>query len=159
MARELAVAWIARHRRKEWDRLCDEYGRRISRFQTFREIPVRSRSERDPRTQLKVEGEQLLAALPDPCWIVALDRRGPAMSSTSFAASLQGTVEQWPHAIVFVLGSDLGLDAGVLEAARQRLSLGKMTLPHELARLVLYEQLYRALTIQAGISYHRVPLT
>ena len=94
----------------------------------------------------------------DPCWAVALDRRGPAMSSKRFSAWLERLQRDWPHPIAFVLGSDLGLGKPLLEACRERLSLGPMTLPHELARLVLYEQLYRALCIRAGMKYHREPL-
>ena len=63
--------------------------------------------------------------------------------------------ETWPHAVVFALGSDVGLAREVLQRADEKLSLGPMTLPHELARLVLYEQIYRAATIRSGINYHR----
>jgi 23S rRNA (pseudouridine1915-N3)-methyltransferase len=56
-----------------------------------------------------------------------------------------------------VIGSDLGLDRAVLNASRWTLSLGRLTLSHELARVVLYEQLFRALSIEAGMSYHREP--
>ena len=80
------------------------------------------------------------------------------MSSLEFSKRLAKTREEWPHPLVFAVGSDLGLSREVLQAARWRLSLGPMTLPHELARLVLYEQLYRALAIERGIKYHRVPL-
>ena len=80
------------------------------------------------------------------------------MSSERFAEWLERIDRDWPHPVVFVLGSDLGLGAAVRRACRETLSLGPMTLPHELARLVLYEQIYRALCIRAGIKYHRVPL-
>ena len=62
-----------------------------------------------------------------------------------------------PHAIAFLVGSDLGLGAAVLERASHHLSLGSLTLAHETARLVLYEQLYRAFAIEHGIKYHRAP--
>ena len=65
--------------------------------------------------------------------------------------------QEWTHPIVFLIGSDLGLDRAVIDSAREVLSLGPMTLSHELARVVLYEQLYRALSIEAGMSYHREP--
>jgi 23S rRNA (pseudouridine1915-N3)-methyltransferase len=90
---------------------------------------------------------------------VALDRRGEAVSSETLARRLTAWRDEWPHPIAFLLGSDLGLDEEtVLERARWRWSLGPLTLPHELARLVVYEQLYRALCIAAGINYHRQPL-
>ena len=80
------------------------------------------------------------------------------MSSERFAEWLERIERDWPHPLVFVLGSDLGLGARVRDACRETLSFGPMTLPHELARLVLYEQIYRALCIRAGIKYHREPL-
>jgi 23S rRNA (pseudouridine1915-N3)-methyltransferase len=80
------------------------------------------------------------------------------VSSVELAQELGRLREDWPHPIAFLLGSDLGLHPEVLEAARQSLSLGPLTLPHELARLVLYEQLFRVVTMDAGIKYHREPL-
>ncbi len=77
------------------------------------------------------------------------------LDSEAFAERLRRLEETWPHALVFVLGSDLGLARDVLDRANEKLSLGPMTLPHELARLVLYEQIYRAATIRSGIKYHR----
>lgn len=99
-----------------------------------------------------------MAALPEPSWTIALDRRGKAVSSKQLARRLADLNETWPHAIGFLVGSDLGLSESVLERCRERLSFGPVTLPHELARLVLYEQLYRALSILGGIKYHREPL-
>lgn len=158
MARELVIVWAGRHQRDAWETLCAGYRRRIERFVPIRDVPVRVRKDGDDRTRLRLEGEALLAAAPGEGFGVALDRRGKAMDSLELARFLARLRSEWPHAIVFRLGSDLGLAPGVLEDARLRLSLGPMTLPHELARLVLYEQLYRALTIEAGISYHRGPL-
>ena len=97
------------------------------------------------------------AALPDPCWSIALDPRGRASSSEELAAKLARLRHEWPHPIAFLIGSDLGLDGGLLGSVRERISFGPMTFGHELARLILYEQLYRALCIQRGIKYHRQP--
>ncbi len=110
------------------------------------------------RVRLETEGQALLAALPEPCWTIALDRRGRALGSKQLADHLARVRDEWPHALAFAIGSDLGLSPAVLSAARERLSLGPMTLPHELARLVVYEQIYRALSILGGIKYHREPL-
>jgi 23S rRNA (pseudouridine1915-N3)-methyltransferase len=87
--------------------------------------------------------------------VVALDPGGKMLDSEAFAERLRQLAETWPHAVVFALGSDVGLAREVLERADDKLSLGPMTLPHELARLVLYEQIYRAATIRSGINYHR----
>jgi len=158
MARELRIAWAGRHRRDSWEALCEVYRSRIQRYVRVQDCPVRVRTNRDDSARLRDEGDSLLSAVPPDSWIVALDRRGRMMSSLELARWLQRKIDSWSGDIVFLLGSDLGLDAAVLARARTRLSLGPLTLPHELARLVLYEQLYRSVGIAAGIKYHREPL-
>lgn len=155
MGRETVILWAGRHRRNEWDRLCGRYRDRIARFGPIREQAVKAGTGPGRR---ETEAEALAAALPDPCWAVALDSRGREMTSERFARWLERLERDWPHPVVFVVGSDLGLGAAILDSCRERLSLGPMTLPHEMARLVLYEQIYRALCIRAGIKYHREPL-
>ncbi len=155
MSREIVILWAGRQR-KEWEILCADYRRRIGRFLPISERVVRP--SRGPRPQrLSREADSFAAALPDPAWTVALDRRGRQRSSTDLAGWLERTADAWPHPIAFVIGSDLGIEPGFVSDCRERLSLGRLTLPHELARLVLYEQLYRGLCINAGIKYHRGP--
>ena len=157
MARELVVLWAGRHQRSNWEDLCASYRKRIARFAPVRDLPVRARAAPEDPQRQKLEGAALLAALPPSAWLFALDSRGESLSSELFAERLSRLKEEWPHPIVFAIGSDLGLDRAVLDAARSTLSFGPMTLSHELARLVLYEQLFRALSIEAGMSYHREP--
>lgn len=157
MARELVIVWAGRHHRSGWEEICTDYRRRIVRWVPVRDVPVRARAAADDPQRQRAEGQALLAAVPDPVWIVALDSRGEMPDSGQLAEKLARLRNEWPHPIVFILGSDLGLDRAVLDAARWTLSLGRLTLSHELARVVLYEQLYRALTIEAGMSYHREP--
>lgn len=155
MARELLVVWAGRHQRSSWEELCAGYRRRIARLAPVRDLPVRARGGAGDPQRLRAEGEALLAALPDPCWPVALDPLGEALDSPALARRLARWREEWPHPVAFLIGSDLGLDPAVVAAARWRLSLGPLTLSHELARLVLYEQLFRSLSIEAGLGYHR----
>lgn len=158
MARELIVAWAGRHRRDEWESLCDRYRQRISRFRQVRDLPIRSPREGPDRVRVAAEGEALLSAIPEPCWTIGLDRHGKALTSRALAERIERLHEEWPHPVAFLIGSDLGLSSSVLKGCRERLSLGPLTLPHEIARLVLYEQMYRALSILGGIKYHRGPL-
>lgn len=159
MAREWIIAWAGRHQRDAWEELCARYRRRLERFVAVRDVPVKppvkGRGGGEEEARRRAEGRALLAAVPDPCWIVALDRGGRALGSPRLSRVLTRLRDEWPHPVAFVIGSDLGLAPEVLAAARRVLSFGPMTLPHELARLVLYEQLYRALSIEAGIHYHR----
>jgi 23S rRNA (pseudouridine1915-N3)-methyltransferase len=158
VGRELIVAWAGRHRRDEWERLCGRYRERIAPHLPVREVAVRAARGGEGAARMEAEARALLAALPEPCWVVALARRGRARSSQELAKWLGRLLDRWPHPIAFLLGSDLGLGSVALDAARERLSLGPVTLPHEMARLVLYEQLYRSLSLRAGIKYHRQPL-
>ncbi|HEX2253121.1 MAG TPA: 23S rRNA (pseudouridine(1915)-N(3))-methyltransferase RlmH [Thermoanaerobaculia bacterium] len=155
MSREYVILWAGRHQRSAWEEICARYRKRIARVTPVRELPVKVRGKGEGSERRRAEGEALLAAAPDPGWLVALDPTGRPASSEQFAAELGRLREEWPHPVVFALGSDAGLDPSVLAAARQVLSLGPMTLSHELARVVLYEQLYRATSILAGTGYHR----
>jgi len=84
---------------------------------------------------------------------VALDPQGKEFTSEEFAAWLSRRGEE-ARPLTFLLGGHLGLDEAVLSAANERVALSRLTLTHELTRLVLLEQLYRALTIKAGHPYH-----
>lgn len=158
MAREYLVCWAGRHRRDAWEGLCAGYRERIRHWMPVREVVVKAKSAGEGAARRAAEGEALLAALPEPCWLVALDRRGRALSTEDLARRLGKLKREWPHPVAFAIGSDLGLDPAVLDRARLRLSLSALTFPHEIARLLVYEQLYRVLSIEAGIQYHRGPI-
>ena len=98
------------------------------------------------------EGLQLLSLVKNSDRLVALMEEGQTYSSPQFA-HLMGQAAS--NQLVFVIGSAEGLSAAVKQAARDRLSLSPMTFPHEVARLLLIEQLYRAKTILQGSSYHK----
>jgi 23S rRNA (pseudouridine1915-N3)-methyltransferase len=151
------VLWAGRREPPEWERLCAPYRARISAWHPIDERALRVRVAADDPGRRATEGEALAAAAPaDGLW-VALDRRGRALDSEQLAREVARWRQEWPRPVVFFLGSDLGLDPALVERCRLRLSLGPLTLPHSLARLVLLEQLYRALSILEGIQYHRRP--
>lgn len=102
------------------------------------------------------EAERILARLPDRARTVALTRKGKGMTSRGLARWLQMQAVD-ARDVAFAVGGAHGLGAAVLERAHRRLSFSPMTLPHELARLVLAEQLYRAGTIVRGEPYHKGP--
>ena len=154
--RELVVVWHGR-RQRAWDALCDDYRERAAKLLPAREVLLRpAAGEGDER--LRAEAAALWKALPQPHRLVALDRQGKALASRELATFLARARDEWPHALVFVVGSDLGLASEVRTEAFLNLSLGPLTLPHQLARLVLWEQLYRGLSLTAGMKYHRDPL-
>ncbi len=155
VAFEIAVVWVGR-RREPWEALCGDYRRRIERFAPVRELVVRP-ARGDDRTRLRLEGKAIRSALPADAWTVALDRGGRPLSSTGLATEVGRLRSEWRRPVVWIVGSDLGLDRNLVNSCRFRLSLGPLTLAHELARLTLYEQIYRAFTILEGINYHRRP--
>jgi 23S rRNA (pseudouridine1915-N3)-methyltransferase len=109
-----------------------------------------------PSTQLKArEAELLLAQVPKGARLVALDAHGAPLGSEAFAARLAAWRDSGGGEIVFVVGGADGLDAAILAKADLVLSLGAMTWPHMLVRVMLVEQLYRAQSILAGHPYHR----
>ncbi len=114
-----------------------------------REVPLRGRAVAEV---LRDEGRRLLSELSPGGIIVALDARGRGYDSEAFAARLR----TWSEAgtVTFVVGGSLGLADEVKAAARELLSLSQLTLPHQLARVVLAEQLFRGLKIIRGETYH-----
>jgi len=114
-----------------------------------REVPLRGRATLEV---LRLEGERLATATRDADVVVALDRSGRMPGSMELSDLLGGWLERGPTA--FVVGGSLGLAPAIIDAAGYVLSLSALTLPHQLARLVLVEQLYRAVKIRAGEAYH-----
>ena len=133
-----------------------EYERRAARYwplevHEVREEPARSLSADLVRER---EGGRLAAAVPASALLVACDPGGVSRTSEEFSAWLQGERERG-HDVAFAIGGAFGLAPAVLKRARVRLALAPWTLPHELARLVLAEQLYRAGTIVRREPYHK----
>jgi 23S rRNA (pseudouridine1915-N3)-methyltransferase len=108
--------------------------------------------------RLEVSGRAvgLLTAAGEQTVLVALDERGKSLTSPAFADLLKRHRDDGCKDIAFLIGGPDGHGPAVIEAARVKLSLSAMTLPHGLARVVLAEQLYRAVTILSGHPYHRV---
>ena len=155
MSREILILWAGRHRRDRWEDLASVYRGRLERSLRIHDRPIKSSRQGSDGERRKREGRLLIEALPNDFWTIALDAGGEMLDSVEFSKLVGSLIDEWQHPTAFVLGSDVGLSQAVLEQARTVLSLGPMTLPHELARLVLYEQLYRAIAIRAGINYHR----
>ncbi|MBC8013949.1 MAG: 23S rRNA (pseudouridine(1915)-N(3))-methyltransferase RlmH [Methyloceanibacter sp.] len=105
--------------------------------------------------RIQAEGETLLAKLPAAHKLFCLDRGGEAFSSEAFARLLAKLRDEGAEGVAFLIGGADGLAKEALAKAAKVVSLGPMTLPHGLARIVLAEQIYRAATILAGHPYHR----
>ena len=110
---------------------------------------------KSPKERKTAEAAELRRKLKDGARVIALHERGQAMTSAEFATLLGGWRDSGTRHLNIVIGGPDGLDAEFIRAAALTLSLGRMTLPHGLARAVLAEQLYRAASILAGHPYHR----
>ena len=121
-------------------------------------LTLKEVEERRPLAPVELkrrEAELLLAAVPKGARLIALDERGKALSSEEFAQLLGGWRDDGVAEAAFVIGGAEGLDDSVRAAASLVLSLGPMTWPHMLVRVLLVEQLYRAQSILTGHPYHR----
>lgn len=134
-----------------------EYQKRLSHWLPLELIEVapglRGKG-RDPARAMADEGARVLAAVPRDLHAVALDGRGKAWTSEQLAQRMEHWRQQGRD-LAFLIGGPEGHAPGVLDAASERWSLGPLTLPHMLVRLVLAEQLYRAASLLANHPYHR----
>ena len=136
----------------------DRYLNRIKHFYPIevKEVPVeRGRQGEQRGSIMRAQSARLMEAIPEEGYTVVLDERGRAMDSLKFAKWLERMTIDQPHGVTFVLGGDVGLDEAVRKRADLLLSLSAMTLPHQLARVVLLEQIYRACTLMRNIPYHK----
>jgi 23S rRNA (pseudouridine1915-N3)-methyltransferase len=120
---------------------------------TVEELPVAK--ARDAATRMKEEGEKLASRLPDGAHVVLLDARGKGMTSEDFADFLGALRDAGTRDLAFVIGGPDGLGPLPGQKPGRSLAFGPQTWPHLLARALLSEQIYRAMTILAGHPYHR----
>jgi 23S rRNA (pseudouridine1915-N3)-methyltransferase len=147
------IAAVGRMRAGSLADLQSEYVKRLTGPIGIKEVEVRRAV---PSAERKVkEGELLLATLPQGATLVALDQGGMALTSAGFAERLQRWRLEGVKTLAFAIGGADGLAQPLINRARFTLSLGAMTWPHLLARILLLEQLYRAQQILAGHPYHR----
>lgn len=135
----------------------DEYVKRLKHYVDFEIVTlgdVRNTRNMTHEQQKQAEGRAILSMLDGGDHVVLLDERGTEWRSVDFAARLQRRMASGLRRLVFVVGGPYGFSTEVYDRANSMLSLSKMTLPHELVRLVFVEQLYRAMTILHHEPYH-----
>lgn len=146
---------VGRFKADWWKQAAEDYARRIGRFVPFEEKHVPDgAASLPPERRMHAEGERLLALVEPRDHLIVLDERGRSLPSEGLARELGRLLDDPGARPCFVVGGAWGLSPEVKAAARQSIALGPMTLPHELARVVLLEQLYRALSILKGLPYH-----
>jgi len=140
--------------------LADGIAEYAARLRHYAEVDIvllkeKRKTNPDETTLVTRQGEQLLAAVRPGALVVALDGEGTALSSPELAALISRWESRGVKSVSYLLGGPLGLAETVLARADFCLSLSKMTFTHDMARLILLEQLYRAYTIKAGEKYHK----
>ncbi|MBN2418602.1 MAG: 23S rRNA (pseudouridine(1915)-N(3))-methyltransferase RlmH [Deltaproteobacteria bacterium] len=136
----------------------EEYLKRLKRFVGYRwtEVkPVKISKNTLDEEIIKKEGENILAKVEAGDYMIALDRTGKQCSSEYFAAMFKKLSVENKGQVCFVIGGPLGLSKDVLYRADHIMSISEMTLTHEMVRLILTEQIYRAFTIIEGHKYHK----
>ncbi len=153
---KLTVVAVGRLKERYWREAADEYLKRLKPYADVRVVEIADRdSGRNKNRALAEEGADVLRAIPATAYVVALDSGGQQLSSEGFSANIDDLALHGSSHLVFVIGGSVGMSAEVLARSDARLSLGLMTLPHNLARVVLLEQLYRAFRISRGEPYHK----
>ncbi|MBW3088344.1 23S rRNA (pseudouridine(1915)-N(3))-methyltransferase RlmH [Bifidobacterium sp. 82T24] len=138
-----------------------EYAKRLGRYCKFNIIEVADEktpehaSDGVERLIKSKEGERIARHLRDDAYVIALAINGKQLSSERFAAHINDLGLHGTSHIQFVIGGSIGLDDAILKRADYLLSFSKMTFPHQLMRMVLAEQIYRAYKINAGEPYHK----
>ena len=158
----ITIAAVGRLKRAPEKDLCDDYitrtvklGRQagITGLQLL-EIPESQHAEGAVRKSQ--EAAQLTGKIPPGARIVCLDERGEAKDTVQFSKLIQKQADAGTQELVFVIGGPDGLDPDFVDAATNTLSFGRMTWPHRLVRVMLTEQIYRAVTLMVNHPYHRV---
>jgi len=134
---------------------CALYWKKLSRFYSLDETVLRDAPGKlPPADKSRREGEEILSKLKKGDVPILLDEHGERLTSRQLAEKVRRWTEAPNQRPVFVIGGPFGLSDEVKAAARESIRLSDLTLPHELARLVLLEQLYRAATILGNMPYH-----
>ena len=135
----------------------DEFTKRLSNYfpVQWTIIPVPKNAGMLSEADLKKrEGDMILGFLKDDDYLIALDERGKELTSEGLAQFIQQRANESSRHLVFLIGGAFGLDESVLKAAKLKWSLSPLTFPHQLVRLILAEQVYRACTILRNEKYH-----
>jgi 23S rRNA (pseudouridine1915-N3)-methyltransferase len=150
--------WSGSHTNAELAASVEQYLGRIRHFFPVEVVEVASERGRQSQSDvaiMRAQSARLLAAIPDRGYVIVLDERGQTFDSLKFAKWIERLTIDSPHGVNFVVGGDVGFDDSVRKRADKLLALSPMTLPHQLARVILLEQIYRACTLMRNISYHK----
>lgn len=158
---KITIACVGKIKEKFFTGAIDEYSKRLSRYVNLEicgvndEKAPENMSDAEANKVKEIEGERLLKNIKPNDYVVALAIDGKKLTSEGFAAFFQQNMVKGVSHITFVIGGSLGLSKQVLDRANYKLSFSDMTFPHQLMRVILLEQIYRAYRINNNEPYHK----
>lgn len=158
---DITLITLGKLKEKFYISAAEEYAKRLGAYCRFKliELPEYRLSENPSPAEiqqgLEKEAELIRSKLPKGTWLCVLTPEGKELSSEAFAQKLKDVKLSGKSSACFLIGSSFGMAQQIKDMADFRLSMGKMTFPHHLARIMVLEQLYRAEAIQAGSKYHK----
>ncbi len=144
-----------------WKAACEEYKKRLTGCAEVNEVCIREErlpgdpSDAEIRRALDAEAERIIAQIPKKSLVVPLCIEGRQFSSEELSSKIDSAFSGGKSEICFIIGSSFGLSDRVKAAGDLRLSMSALTFPHQLARVMLYETIYRSLSILSGGKYHK----
>ncbi len=157
----IRIIGIGKLKEKATLALYEEYVKRISLYSKIETIEVPDMkipdkvSDKEVTQILQKEGKAVLDKIKSDEYVILLDLHGKMMNSETFAEHLENVFVRGKSTITFVIGGSLGVSSELVERADLRFKMSDITFPHQIVRVLLAEQIYRAYTIQKGITYHK----
>lgn len=157
----IRIVCIGKLKEKYWTDAVDEYTKRISRYCDIEIVQLKESrlpdkaSASDEQTVIYEEGQTILKNIKDGTYVITLEVKGKQLSSEELAEKIERLPIEGRSDITFVIGGSLGLSKEVSQRADFKLSFSKMTFPHQMMRVVLLEQIYRAFKIIKNETYHK----
>lgn len=157
----ITVICIGKLKEKYWTAAIDEYSKRLKGYCSLDIIELKEARLPDkagPAEELAVkeaEGEEILKRIKDNQYVITLEVKGKMLSSEKLAEKIDSLAIGGQSNVVFVIGGSLGLSAAVSKRANFKLSFSEMTFPHQMMRVILLEQVYRAFKINRNEAYHK----
>lgn len=158
---DITIVSVGKLKEKYLKKGIDEYAKRLGRYTKFQVVEVSDEqapenlSEAEMEQVKEKEGERILSKIPGNAYVFALAIEAKERTSESFAKEIEQLMIHGNSKIVFVIGGSLGLSQQVMNRSNETISFGKMTYPHQLMRLILVEQIYRAFRIMRNEPYHK----
>ncbi len=148
----IKIVCVGNLKEKFWREACEEYQKRLSRFCKLKIIELEEQNNLSSQKTLEKEGEEILKHISGKTILLAIE--GKQYSSEEFADKLEKEALTSSE-LTFIIGSSCGVSDGVKNIVKEKISFGKPTFPHNLARIMLLEQIYRGFMINNGSTYHK----